>query len=56
MTLFQPTFPFPLTDDGTTNLFIRPGIPYIWEQPVCNATKKFDKVSGFGDWGFDIAL
>ena len=57
VTLFQPAFPFPLTDDGTTNLFIRPAIPYIWEQPVFDAsTNRFDDVSGFGDWGFDVAV
>jgi hypothetical protein len=31
LTLFQPVFPFPLKEDGSTNLFIRPAIPYFWE-------------------------
>jgi hypothetical protein len=57
VTLFQPTFPFPLTNDGPTNLFVRPAIPYVWEQPVFDAAKnRFDTVSGFGDWGFDVAI
>ena len=57
MTLFQPVFPFPLTDDGTINLFVRPAIPYFWEQPVFDASQnRFRSVSGFGDIGFDVAL
>ena len=57
LTLFQPSFPFPLTEDGTTNLFIRPAFPYFWQQPVYDAqNNRFRNVSGFGDIGFDVAV
>ena len=57
LTLFQPVFPFPLTEDGTTNLFIRPAIPYLWEQPVFDTkANRFESVSGFGDMGFDVGV
>lgn len=57
LTLFQPVFPFPLTEDGTTNLFIRPAIPYLWEQPVFDTkANRFKSVSGFGDMGFDVGV
>lgn len=56
-TIFQPAFPFPISDDGTTNLFVRPGIPMVWRQPYFDAaTGSFDGVSGLGDIGFDIAI
>jgi hypothetical protein len=57
LTLFQPSFPFPLTEDGTTNLFISPAFPYFWQQPVFDASNnRFRNVSGFGDIGFDVAV
>jgi len=57
VTLFQPIFPFPLTDDGTTNLFFRPVLPYAWQQPVFKADKgKFEDESGLLDPGFDVAI
>ncbi len=52
--LFQPVLPFPM--NSTDNLFIRPAIAYVWDQPVFNtATNSFDTVSGWADVGFDIA-
>ena len=55
--LFQPIFPFPLTDDGTTNLFVRPAFTFFTKSPVFDAgDANFDSESGFGDWGYDIAL
>lgn len=57
LTLFQPVFPFPLGDDGTTNLFIRPAFTYLWRQPVFDSgTNSFRNISGFADLGFDIAV
>lgn len=57
LTLFQPTFPFPLDDTGTTNLFIRPALAYVWEQPSFDAeTGEFESLSGFADLGFDVAV
>lgn len=56
--LFQPVFPFPLKDTesgGKANLFIRPAIPLLVEQPVFNPSKAdFDGESALGDIGFDI--
>ena len=57
VTLFQPAFPFPLDGSGTTNLFIRPAIAYVWQQPVYDAgTGTFRNVSGWSDLGFDVAV
>ena len=59
--LFQPVFPFPLADTasgGKANLFIRPAIPMVFDQPVPKlngATLDWDGVTAMGDWGFDIA-
>jgi hypothetical protein len=57
--LFQPTFPFTMPDlasGAKANLFVRPGIPILVEQPVFNAAKgRWDSASGLGDIGFDIA-
>jgi hypothetical protein len=56
--LFQPVFPFTLKDTasgGKANLFVRPGIPLVIDQPVFNpATGTFSKETGLGDIGFDI--
>lgn len=56
--LFQPVFPFtlePTASGGKANLFVRPGIPILFEQPVFNPlTGTFDKETGLGDIGFDI--
>jgi len=57
VTLFQPVFPFPLGDDGTTNLFVRPALAYIWQQPVFDAAEgTFHDASGMADIGFDVAV
>ena len=59
--LFQPVFPFPLADTasgGKANLFVRPAIPLVVNQPVPKAdgaTLDWDGVTAMGDWGFDIA-
>jgi len=59
--LFQPVFPFPLgntASGGKANLFIRPAVPMMVDQPVPKpkgATVEFDGVSAMGDIGFDIA-
>lgn len=56
--LFQPVFPFPLADTesgGKANLFIRPAIPLLVDQPVFNPGKAdFDGKTALGDIGFDI--
>lgn len=57
LVLFKPVFPFPLSEDGTKNLFIRPVLAYATEQPQFNSnTGQLETISGFGDLGFDIAL
>jgi hypothetical protein len=57
VTLFQPVFPFPLGDSGTTNLFIRPALAYVWQQPVYDpASSTFSNKSGWADVGFDVAV
>lgn len=57
--LFQPVFPFSLgAGEGgrKANLFIRPAIPLLVEQPVFDAGKNgFDGVTALGDIGFDTA-
>ena len=56
-TLFQPVFPFPLGDSGTTNLFVRPALTYVTRQPVFYpATGRFENESGWADVGFDVAF
>ena len=56
--LFQPVFPFTMPEHangGKANLFVRPGIPILVDQPVFDAsTGTFDTASGLGDIGFDI--
>lgn len=54
--IFQPVFPFtlqPTASGAKANLFVRPGIPLLFSQPVPTATG-WDKVSALGDIGFDI--
>ena len=57
--LFQPIFPFPLTppyEDSKANLFIRPAIPILVDQPVFDSQKfDFDGKTAIGDIGFDLA-
>ncbi len=57
--LFQPVFPFSLGESpfgGKANLFIRPAIPFIFDQPTFNSgSSKFDGKSGLGDTVFDLA-
>ena len=58
--LFQPVFPFPLADTasgGKANLFVRPAIPVVFDQPVPElngASLDWDGVTAMGDWGFDV--
>ncbi|MCK7610641.1 hypothetical protein [Roseibium sediminicola] len=57
MFLFQPVFPFPLTDDGTRNFYVRPGFSFATNQPVPNATGTgFTHEISLGDIGFDVAV
>ena len=59
--LFQPVFPFPLENTasgGKANLFIRPAIPLVVDQPTpkpSGATLDWDETTALGDIGFDIA-
>jgi len=56
--LFQPVFPFSLTppsEGAKANLFIRPAIPLLVDQPVFDLQEfDFDGVTALGDIGFDI--
>lgn len=55
--LFQPILPFPLDTQGTT-LFWRPAVPFLFNQPVFDATRADfrDATFGIGDIGFDLAI
>jgi hypothetical protein len=57
--LFQPVFPFDLgeTSSGAAQtLFVRPEIPYFFNQPTFNAgTGVFEDVAGMGDIVSDFA-
>lgn len=59
--LFQPVFPFclkPTASGGKANLFVRPAIPILFDQPVPdvkNGQPDFDGVTALGDVGFDLA-
>ena len=57
--LFQPVFPFslePTASGGKANLFVRPAVPLVFEQPVFDPfTGTFDDETGIGDIGFDLA-
>ena len=55
--LFQPGFPFSLAareGGGKANLFVRPAIPIMFDQPVPVAPPHYDGVTALGDIGFDI--
>ena len=55
--LLQPVFPFPLTDDGTRNLFIRPAFAFLTPQLLFNpGTADFNSKVRVADMGFDVAL
>lgn len=57
LTLFQPIFPFPLVDDGTTNLFVRPAFTFLTGRPSYDSSEGiFYDETGLGDMGFDVAL
>jgi len=57
--LFQPVFPFPLeptASGGKPNIFVRPAVPFLIDQPVFDAANgSFKGASGLGDIGFDLA-
>lgn len=57
--LFQPVFPFtlePTASGGKANLFVRPAIPIVFDQPTFDAAElDFDEVTAIGDIGFDLA-
>jgi hypothetical protein len=56
--LFQPVFPFtlkPTASGGNANLFVRPGIRFLAEQPWFDVEKNdFDGATAMGDIGFDV--
>ena len=57
MILFKPVFPFPLNNDGTRNLFIRPVFAYAIDQPIFDSEEgRLKSKSGFADLGFDVAI
>jgi hypothetical protein len=59
--LFQPVFPFPLAptaSGGKANIFVRPAIPLLADQPVptLKGTRiDYEKKTALGDIGFDLA-
>jgi len=58
--LFQPVFPFSLgqTETHKSVFFVRPALPFVFDQPVPTLEKGqfgFDGVSGMGDISFDAA-
>jgi len=59
--LFQPTFPFPLAvteSGGKPNVYLRPAIPLLIDQPVPTLENKgieYNDVTAIGDIGFDLA-
>lgn len=57
-TLFQPVFPFPLeaTASGAKqNIFLRPAIPILYNQPTPKGNGDWDSTGAMGDIGFDFA-
>jgi len=59
--LFQPVFPFPLAptaSGGKPNIFVRPAIPLLVDQPVPvsgGGGLDWDSKTAMGDIGFDLA-
>lgn len=57
--VFQPVFPFPLEtteNGGKPNIFVRPAIPLLVDQPVFDpVTSDFGGETAIGDIGFDLA-
>jgi hypothetical protein len=51
---WQPSLPYPLGEN--TNLFLRPLVPIIIQQPVFNGTGFVNKGVELGDIGFDLAI
>ena len=52
---FQPSLPYKLSD--TTNLFVRPAIPIVFQQDVPNPSGGYDSEGvDLGDIGFDVFL
>lgn len=59
--LFQPVFPFPMGETskgGKSNIFVRPAIPFLVDQPVptlSDGRLDYDETTALGDIGFDLA-
>jgi hypothetical protein len=59
--LFQPVFPFPMgetSNGGKANIFVRPAIPLLFDQPVPTVSGgefDYDDTTALGDIGFDLA-
>ncbi|MGD2019735.1 MAG: hypothetical protein PVJ30_04975 [Thiohalocapsa sp.] len=59
--LFQPVFPFPLAptkNGGKPNVYLRPAIPLVADQPVPELSDQgldYNKTTALGDIGFDLA-
>ncbi|ANP76401.1 hypothetical protein AB4559_23090 [Vibrio sp. 10N.222.51.C8] len=51
---FQPVLPVPIAE--RTNLFIRPNIPLIFDQPYYKGDRFENSDAGLGDIGFDVAV
>ncbi len=56
--LFQPVFPFTMKETasgGKANLFVRPALPLLVDQPLFNAAKgEFENKTALGDIVFDV--
>lgn len=53
MLMFQPVFPFPVGE--RRNLFFRPAISFLVEQPRVDSTGQVEAKSGFSEIGYDLA-
>lgn len=51
---FQPSLPIPIAKG--TNIFVRPLVPLVFEQPVFNGTGFENGGTALADIGFDVAL